>query len=134
MHEGAGVARAVRVVPDNPDAAPLTFVFTTYPGVLVHAGLLHDFAFPQCGCDACDESVDSLAEEMEWLVFAVAQGGYRESLSTSLWLGVKYEIVASNGSHKGGASSEAHYPAERLETAGKRLERLPHGWEPWEPA
>ena len=45
-------ARAVRVTPARDEAAPLTFVFTPYPGVMIHAGVLHDFPFPACGCDA----------------------------------------------------------------------------------
>jgi hypothetical protein len=40
------VVRAVRVTPANADGAPLTFVFTSYPGITVHAGLLHDSGFP----------------------------------------------------------------------------------------
>src|SRR5690554_2561679 len=52
-----GVVRAVQVVPQNADAASLTFVYTSFPGVTVHAGLLHDFPFPDCGCDACDDDI-----------------------------------------------------------------------------
>src|SRR5690554_3899819 len=48
------VVRAVRVSPNDPASASLTFVFTAYPGLIVHAGLLHDVAYPFCGCDACD--------------------------------------------------------------------------------
>jgi hypothetical protein len=67
MHERDDVLRAVRMVPNNPDAAALTFVFTAYPAVVVHAGLPHDFPFPQYGCDACDESLEVLVEDLERL-------------------------------------------------------------------
>lgn len=56
------------MTPAAADAAVLTFVFTDYPGVIVHAGLLHDFLYPVCGCDACDETWQSVAEDMEWNV------------------------------------------------------------------
>ena len=45
-----------RVTPADPAGAPLTFDYTPYPGLILHAGLLHDFAYPIRGCDACDES------------------------------------------------------------------------------
>src|SRR4051812_1889718 len=35
------VIRAVRLTPSNGDAALLTFVFTSFPSVIVHAGVLH---------------------------------------------------------------------------------------------
>src|SRR5580765_5529275 len=81
--------RAVRVAPRSSDAASLTFVFTDYPGVVVHAGLLHDFLYPQCGCDACDENWESVADELERTVLAVVSGGYREEVrggETDVWV------------------------------------------------
>ncbi|WP_404810209.1 DUF6226 family protein [Microbacterium terricola] len=35
----------------------MTFVLTEFPGVHLRAGVLHDFHFPTCGCDACDDDV-----------------------------------------------------------------------------
>ncbi|WP_104082585.1 DUF6226 family protein [Cryobacterium sp. Y11] len=35
-------------------------------GVYRHVGLLHDFHFPVCGCDACDNDVTDLVEDFEW--------------------------------------------------------------------
>ena len=72
------VLHAVRVTPRRSGAAPLTFVLTGYPGVVVHAGVLHDFPFPVCGCDACDETAETTADRMERLVLSVAAGGYAE--------------------------------------------------------
>jgi hypothetical protein len=53
-------------------------VLTGYPGVMVHAGVLHDFPFPVCGCDACDETAETTADGMELLVLTVVAGGYSE--------------------------------------------------------
>ena len=72
------VVRAVRLMPRDPTAARLTFVLTRFPGVYLHAGSLHDFHFPACGCDACDDDVPNLAEELEWTVRTVVSGGYSE--------------------------------------------------------
>jgi hypothetical protein len=72
------VVRAVRIVPSDKRAAGLSFVLTGFPGVYLHAGALHDFHFPVCGCDACDEGVLELADDLEWTVRTVVQGGYAE--------------------------------------------------------
>jgi hypothetical protein len=50
------VVRAVRMRPRDPACASLTVVMTTYPGIYLHAGVLHDFHYPVCGCDACDST------------------------------------------------------------------------------
>jgi hypothetical protein len=134
MHERDDVLRAVRMVPKNPDAAALTFVFTAYPGVVVHAGLLHDFPFPQCGCDACDESLEVLVEDLERLVFAVVAGGYSESVSGGLWPHFGYRIAGADDTYRQrGETLSTGYPKDRLEVAAAKLRRLPHGWQPWEP-
>ncbi|SFO03199.1 DUF6226 family protein [Mycetocola miduiensis] len=90
--------RAVRLTPASAEAASLTFVFTSYPGVLLHAGLLNDFSYPVCGCDACDETWQSVAAEMEWQVLAVAGGGYRETWRPGLLPSVTFSLDAVDGS------------------------------------
>ncbi|KNC19066.1 hypothetical protein AC792_08035 [Arthrobacter sp. RIT-PI-e] len=72
------IIRAVRISPRDPAAAPLTFVLTDFPGVFLHAGALRDFHFPSCGCDTCDDDVVRLADDLEWTVHAVVNGGYSE--------------------------------------------------------
>lgn len=75
------VVQTVRIVPRNPDAAPLAFVLTGFPTVHLHAGLLQDFHFPSCACDACDEDLTSTAEDLEWTVRTIVAGGYSERFS-----------------------------------------------------
>jgi hypothetical protein len=131
----ADALRAVRLVPAAADAAVLTFVFTAYPGVIVHAGLLHDFVYPGCGCDACDETWRSVADELELTVQAVVSGGYREEVRGSpdnhpwIWC----YMTAEDGSHNssGGADAGAEAGAELL-AASARLNQLPGGWAPWQ--
>ncbi|PPF16132.1 DUF6226 family protein [Rathayibacter sp. AY1A7] len=74
-------ARAVRVTPRSVDAAPLTIVWTVFPGVLLHAGTLHRFNYPVCGCDACDDEWTALADDLERTVFDVVAGRYEESIA-----------------------------------------------------
>lgn len=78
-----------RFTPRGADAAPLTFVETAYPFVAVMAGAAGLEQFPQCGCDACDEDVEEMAERMEQFVFAVTGGRFQETLShtavTAAW-------------------------------------------------
>jgi hypothetical protein len=130
-----GALRAVRVVPAAADAAALTFVFTAYPGVIVHAGLLHDFVLPGCGCDACDETWQSVADELESIVQTVTSGGYREEVRDGpqgpwIWSYLR----APDGSHNssGGSDATGEEGAD-LRAAAARLAELPGGWAPWPP-
>ncbi|WP_354476545.1 DUF6226 family protein [Marisediminicola sp. UYEF4] len=66
------------VIPREPTAAPLTIVFTGFPGLFLHSGVLHDFHLPVCGGDACDDDVTNVADELEWTVRTIASGGYPE--------------------------------------------------------
>jgi hypothetical protein len=124
------VLRAVRITPDNPDGAPLTFVFTSYPGITVHAGLLHDFPLPQCGCDACDETPESIADELESIVLAVVAGGYKESVDPGAELPIGYQL-ASDTHRRSGHTRIAGYPAERVAASTTQLRILADGWQPW---
>ncbi|MGP5163177.1 DUF6226 family protein [Arthrobacter rhombi] len=88
----ADIVRAVRVVPSNSLAAPLTFVFTGFPGIFLHPGALYDSHYPVCGCDACDEDVPDLLENLESMVRVVVSGGYLKGWipamnrrSTTVW-------------------------------------------------
>lgn len=132
LHTRTDVLRAVRVEPSDQNAAPLTFVFTSFPSVIVHAGALHDFLFPVCGCDACDEGWEYQADEMEWRLLAVAAGGYEEGVVRSTVPQVTMSLRAADGSARmGGETGCEDFPAGRLVEASARLERLAGGWVPW---
>ena len=120
-----------RVTPTSESAAALTFAYTAFPGLIVHAGLLHDFALPPCGCDACDESAEGLVDELEQLVTAVTAGRYREMYIPTADLPVGFDIVDGDGSTRGGRGSTDGYPADLLAMAEIRLRALPDGWQPW---
>jgi len=132
-HERTDVVRAVRLIPAVPDAARLTFVFTSFPSVILHAGLLHDFLYPFCGCDACDESWERFADELEREVLAVAAGGYAETVYDDEDLGIGYDFQFAQSSSGGVDQTFYEDPADRSAVleAGQRLEGLPSGWVPW---
>jgi hypothetical protein len=124
------VVRAVRVVPREATAAPLTFVLTPLPGVFLHAGLLHDFHFPVCGCDACDDDVTDVVDDLEWTVRTVVSGGYSECLD--LWPGQRVENKLDEPGVRmsSGRSRIRDLPDARVKLARRRL---PHAgqWKPW---
>ena len=133
VHQPFGVERAVRLTPRDPDAAVLTFVFTALPGVIVHAGVLHDFPFPACGCDACDETWEQAADALEWTVRTVVEGGYAEAVRTHGELPVGFWLDEVGVASQSGAGRAEDYPPDRLRTALERLGRLPRdaAWAPW---
>ncbi|HEY9424376.1 MAG TPA: DUF6226 family protein [Microterricola sp.] len=130
------VIERVRVLPRAPEAAPLLFAFTAYPGVIVEAGVLHWFPYPICGCDACDETAEAQAHELELLVFAVANGGYAEHYPVGRRRDLHFGLVlldasgAVTGSSTGVADTVG-LSTERLEQGAMRLAALPRGWQPW---
>jgi len=126
------VVRAVRLTPSAQDAAPLTVVFTDFPGVVVTAGVLFESPFPTCGCDACDETAASQVDDLESLVFAVAEGGFGEAYPVGAARWYAHAIVAPDGaSSSSGRGDVGSEPADRLESAARRLAALPNGWRPW---
>jgi len=125
------VVRAVRIRPNDPACAPLTFVFTTYPGISVHAGLLHDFPHPICGCDACDSNWQVEADDLEQLVFSVVAGTYRETVERGIRPWVEYAYTYPDDGARSGRSRARDYPAERLRAATHLLRDLPDGWAAW---
>lgn len=120
--------RAVRLVPRRATSAALTVVWTAFPGVVLHAGLLQDFPFPVCGCDACDEPWDHLVDDLEWHVGVVVGGGYREWATPS---GTGHALRGDDRS--GGGSTRALDRAERRQAreARERLAAVPDGWAAW---
>ena len=79
--ESSDVVRAVRLTPALENAAPVTFVLSSFPSVDLYAGEQFRASYPSCGCDACDEEWESCADELEWQVLGVVAGCLRE------WIG-----------------------------------------------
>ena len=120
--------RLARLTPNDSAAAPLTFGFTTYPGLILHAGLLHDLVYPICGCDACDETAIGQAELLEGHVSAVVAGHYREAYIPNAQLPIEFAMGSDQMGGQGGSSTTEGYPADLLATAGAKLRELPDHW------
>lgn len=122
------VVRAVRIQPSDEACAPLTMVFTAYPGVYMHAGLLHDFHYPVCGCDACDSTWEGEVDDLEKQVFAVVTGNYSESIERGPW--VSHSFTYPDGTSSGRSRAKG-LPADRLKTARRILRNRAEGWAAW---
>jgi hypothetical protein len=84
------VSRSVTIRPHAPGAATLQVALTDFPGVVLRAGSVQEPA-PHCGCDACDDDVLQLADELEGTVLAIAGGTFVEYSDG-------WEITFPNGS------------------------------------
>lgn len=70
----------VRLAPEHADQAGIVVAFTRFPGLRVRFGPWHQRSFPDCGCDACDETAEGEAERLRWHMTNVVEGRYRETL------------------------------------------------------
>ena len=132
LHPPTDVTNAVRLTPKDPASASLTFVMTAYPGTFLHAGALHDFHFPVCSCDACDEDIEGLAEQLEWTVRTVVTGGYSERIDgwPSQW--IEYRLDEPGAGMRSGRSRAHDLPAARVRAAKHALPTTGR-WAPWTP-
>jgi hypothetical protein len=120
-----GPARAIRAVRLTPaTGARLIVTVTDFPGVRVDAGHWWSRTFPQCGCDACDETPEDLIEELSQTLVAVAEGGLVERLNRR-WLAA--------GLTGGGWASEGNQRLDREQYAelSRRAPAGRYAWPPW---
>jgi hypothetical protein len=117
LRSPSDIVGAIRITPHDASSAPLTLILTSFPGIYLHAGALHDFQFPVCGCDACDDDVLGLADELEWTVRTVVAGGYSERFEPwpSRWISSKLDEPGAG--MRGTRSRVQDFPAERVRAA-----------------
>lgn len=125
-HEGATVSEAVQVVPAEPRAASVLLAFTNAPGVIVRAGVLHEFCFPPLGGHAQADAA-SLVGQLEDLMLTIVNGGYMETVDGSM---VSFSLRHANGWQFGECHS-GQFPLERVAEACTVLAASPGGWAPW---
>lgn len=134
---------ALRLVPGSADAATLSFAFSTFPGVHLQAGARFSERFPSCGCDACDESVEGQARDLEEVVFGIVAGGLVESVrrETDRVAGLPVPgrrgfafSLATEGGSRSGWSLPSSSEEEHTRAARRRIESR-HGrpWAAWSP-
>lgn len=133
VHPGG---RSIALHPDDPLAAPLRLELNKHQGqtsIRVFAGLLHDFVYPSCGCDACDESAENVGEELEETVLGVVAGGFAERIhgtgSSSL---AEYCLNTLDGDSSGSDGRPVGTgPDMDPGGAAALLALIPNGWHPW---
>lgn len=132
------VVKAVRLAPATADAASLLFRVTDYPSVEVDAGLVRRAGYPDCSCDACDDTWERLAEELEDLVLAVPAGLFNERIVLTSPPGamaeqgrVGFDFFAENGDVVQTSESSVEVTDELCATAARLAARPGQRWQPW---
>jgi hypothetical protein len=123
LASGASIEEIVRVVPEGTGAAPITFALTDFPGVLVRTGRWQCWAYPSCGCDACDEDPADSAARLRSDVEAVTAGRMHEE-----WDGERLHISVR---HADGSGSSGWTLVDRDRPSYGGPHR--YDWRPWRP-
>ena len=109
-----GTRPDVKLTPRNPEAAPIVVAFSTFRGIHVRFGRWYTEPFPQCGCDACDESAKGEIDRLNEMVDDVTAGRFRETIKAPLISFIGSGCLA-RGSLVGGLmltdSARERYPA-----------------------
>ena len=71
---------SINLSPNDSECAPITVVFTDFPGIRVWFGKWKEEPFPDCGCDACDSDADVEIAIMTQLFDSVTVGGVVEAV------------------------------------------------------
>ena len=122
----------VRLIPRDPEAAPIAVSFSTFPGLQVRFGRWYVEPFPVCGCDACDESAEGEIERLNDMVDAITAGRFREAIRRPLisfrgsgWLDTRFW----SDDRRSGRTSRVDGRRAREMAGGRR--RLDLDWKPW---
>ncbi len=121
----------IRLVPHDPQAAPIVVAFTELPGLHFRFGSWRTEPFPDCGCDACDEKPDESIEEMIRMVEAVISGGFREEMRVPPLWGDGWQESRFQFNDRGHSSRQSRVSRSRAlqMTGGERQVTLE--WKPW---
>ena len=134
LARGLDLARAdVRLTPKDPDAAPISVVFTAFPGLRIRFGRWYIEPFPVCGCDACDESAEGEIERLSDMVDDVTAGRFREAIEIPLisFMGagwVETRFWSPDGRRRRHRSRVDRRRGREM-SGGRR--RLDLNWKPW---
>ena len=121
---------SVRLTPEDADAAPVLFKFTVFPSIMVRFGRWYTLPFPDCGCDACDETTEVAAEQLELMVDDVIAGRFREEIRLPI-LGdasQTHEFWSPDG-RRGRGGGRIYRSKARQRLAGS--DRSLYEWKPW---
>ena len=134
LTRGLELAREdVRLTPKDPDAAPISVLFTAFPGLRIRFGRWYIEPFPGCGCDACDESAEGEIERLNDMIDDVTAGRFREAIEIPLFSFRGAGWVHTRFWSPDGRRSRGRSRVDRrqgLEMSGGRR-RLDLNWKPW---
>jgi hypothetical protein len=130
LEEGFKLARpTITLVPKNVGAASIVVAFTAFPGVLVRFGRWCTAAFPTCGCDACDEGIESETERLSLIIGNLTAGRFREAIRIpaegAAWK--EWEFWSAGGRC---AQKSQLDPLQARELVAAR-DRAVYEWGPW---
>ena len=123
----------IRLTPRNALEAPVQVSFSDFPGLEVRVGRWYGDRFPSCGCDACDEQVESSLRNLSFLIESAVAGNLREELQVPRLLGDAWQITeigeAPGGPRQASRTRVARSDALRMIQSGNPRIK----WEPWSP-
>lgn len=115
----------------RPTTGAMLTLTGTGESVGIEAGALTREFAPSCTCDACDETAESVADQIEETLLAIAAGGLREVFPVGQRRWLRTELRTPDGGRRsGGGEPDRSLPAARLDEAADLLARLPDGWWP----
>ena len=132
-------APSVRLTPSDSGAAPITIVFSDFPGLHLRFGRWLIEPFPDCGCDACDESAEGEIERLIDFVDDVTAGRFREGIRIPVLAGSGWRKMErwadetrlqqrNTGIRSGG---ESRIDRQRALSLTGGAHRLDLDWKPW---
>ncbi|MEE6388496.1 DUF6226 family protein [Microbacterium paraoxydans] len=126
----AGEGGTERVVLE-PARGARVVITPAAPSVRIEAGAHFHAIVPSCICDACDETAETAADELERILLSVAAGGFREKYPVGRRAWLYTEIRSADGERRESSSGPApEVPAEARERAAVLLRGLDDGWWP----
>lgn len=126
----AGEGGTERIVLAPALGAQIT-ITQAVPSVWVEAGALFHAIVPSCICDACDETAETAADELERIVLSIAAGGFREKYPVGHRAWLYTEVRSPDGERRESSSGPIpEAPAEARERAAVLLRGLDDGWWP----
>lgn len=131
----ATFARVVGIRPIEPTEAPLVIGFHDQPGsIRVLAGWYSEFDMWFCGCDACDEPWEDVADSLEDVILSVAERGTTERLDRRRRGRARYWLDPSRRRMWAGSIPKREMRPQVLEAASTWPGEHDHGrWMPWTP-
>jgi Family of unknown function (DUF6226) len=111
---------AIRLRPGAGDGADLVVVRSEV-GVRLRAGRWTEQSFPSCGCDACDEEVDHVTEQLLEFAADVVGGRLEEELSRRVGGGT----LSMRRPHQSSSTKLGRADVRQLGPPGR------HVWAPW---